>query len=154
MSIFSCSILHVIKVSNLELTQIFFDGLGLQNRYLLDAASGDTFMRKSKVDTIELIKVMTLNDHHNAAKPLKWGATSKGQLIDAKSLEMGMLVEMIEKVAKVKNLLLDRLNIWNDFERLTLITLQGTSLCTHCSRLDHIELNYHIMVVQWQGMFR
>ena len=33
-------------VSNHGLTQIFYDGLGPQDRYLLDAASGGTFMRQ------------------------------------------------------------------------------------------------------------
>ena len=33
-------------VSNHELAQIFYDGLGPQERYLLDAGSGGTFMSK------------------------------------------------------------------------------------------------------------
>ena len=42
-------------VSNHELTQIFYDGLGPQDRYLLDAASGGIFMSKYKDDAMELI---------------------------------------------------------------------------------------------------
>ena len=41
-------------VSNHELTQIFYDALGLQDRYLLDAASGGTIMSKYEDDTMEL----------------------------------------------------------------------------------------------------
>ena len=42
-------------VSNHELTQIFYEGLGPQDRYLLDAASGGIFMSKYKDDAMELI---------------------------------------------------------------------------------------------------
>ena len=42
--------MHVISphhgVSNHELMQIFYDGIGPQDRYLLDAASDGTFMSK------------------------------------------------------------------------------------------------------------
>ena len=44
------------RVSIHELTQIFYDGLGPQDRYLLDAASGGTFMSIYEDDTMELIK--------------------------------------------------------------------------------------------------
>ena len=74
-------------MSNHELTQIFYDGLGLQDRYLLDASSGGTFMRKYEDEAIELIKTMAENSHHNAVKPFERGAMPKGQLIDAKSVE-------------------------------------------------------------------
>ena len=37
-------------VPNHKLTQIFYDGLGPQDIYLLDAASGNTFMSKFKDD--------------------------------------------------------------------------------------------------------
>ena len=45
-------------VSNHELTQIFYDGLGPQDRYLLDAANGGTFMSKYEDDVMELIKTV------------------------------------------------------------------------------------------------
>ena len=35
-----------------ELTLIFYDGLDLQDRYLLDATSGSTFMRKFEDEMI------------------------------------------------------------------------------------------------------
>ena len=51
--------------------QIFYDGLGPQDRYLLDAASGGTFMSKYKDDAMELIETVTKNSHHNAVNHLE-----------------------------------------------------------------------------------
>ena len=82
-------------MSNHELTQIFYDGLGPQDRYLLDAASGSTFMSKYEDDAMELIETVAENSHHNAAKPFGRGAMPK--TIDAKSAETGMLLEKIDK---------------------------------------------------------
>ena len=48
---------------------------------------------------------MVDNNHHNVAKLFGRGAMPKS--IDAKSAEMGMLFERIEKMAEVLNLLLD-----------------------------------------------
>ena len=118
-------------VSNHELTQIFYDGLGPQDRYLLDAASGGTFMRKYEDDAMELIETVTENSHHNVAKPFGRGAMPKS--IDAKSTETGMLLERIDKMAEVQNLLLDRLNIRNSSEGLTLVSLEEASPCAYCS---------------------
>ena len=65
-------------VSNHELTQIFYDRLGLQDRYLLDAVSGGTFMSKYEDYALELIEMVVGNGHHNAAKPFRRGAMPKG----------------------------------------------------------------------------
>ena len=65
-------------MSNHELTQIFYDGLGPQDRYLLDVASGGTFMNKFEDEAMELIKTVAEHSHHNAAKPFGRGATPKG----------------------------------------------------------------------------
>ena len=53
-------------VSNHELTQIFYDGLGPQDRYLLNAASGGTFVSKYEDEAMELIKTVAEKSHHNA----------------------------------------------------------------------------------------
>ena len=95
-------------MSNHELTQIFYDGLGPQDRYLLDAASGGTIMSKFEEEAMELIETVTENSPHNTEKPFGRGAMPKGGLIDAKSIETSMLLEKIDKMAEVKNLLLDR----------------------------------------------
>ena len=141
-------------VSNHELTQIFYDGLGLQDRYLLDAESGGTFMSNYEDDAIELIKKVAKNSHHNTTKLFGRGAMPKGQMIDAKSVETGMLLERIDKMAEVQNLLLDRLNIRNGSEGLAPVSLQEASSCANCSRFDHNELDYPVMAIQGQGMFR
>ena len=109
-------------VSNHELTQIFYDGLGPQDRYLLDAASGGTFMSKYEDDAMDLIETVAENSHHNAAKPFGRGAMAKA--LDVKSAETGMLLERIDKMAEVQNLLLDRLNIHNGSEGLAPVSLQ------------------------------
>ena len=85
-------------VSNHELLQIFYDGLGPQDRYLLDAASGGTFMSKYEDDAMELIVTVAKNSHYNAAKPFGRCAMPKGQMIDAKSAETGMILERIDKI--------------------------------------------------------
>ena len=97
------------ELSNHELTQIFYDGLGPQDRYLLDAASGGTFMSKFEDEVMELIKMVAENSHHNVKKPFRRGATPKGGLINPKLVETGMLLEKIDKMAEVQNLLLEGL---------------------------------------------
>ncbi|CAA7400640.1 unnamed protein product [Spirodela intermedia] len=141
-------------VSNHELTQIFYDGLGPQDRYLLDAASGGTFMSKFEDEAMELIETVAENSHHNSAKPFRRGATPKGGLIDAKIVETGMLLEKIDKMAEVQNLLLDRFHIRNGSEGLAPVALQEASPCAHCSRLDHVEMDCPIMAIKGQGMYR
>ena len=56
---------------------------------------------------MELIETVAENSHHNAAKPFGRGTMPKGQMIDAKSVEIGMLLERIDKMAELQNLLLD-----------------------------------------------
>ena len=139
-------------MSNHELTQIFYDGLGSKDRYHLDAASSGTFMTKYEDDAMDLMETVAENSHHNAAKPFGRGAMSKA--LDAKSTKTVMLLERIDKMAKVQNLLLDRLNIRNGSEGLTPVLLQEASPCATCSRFDHVELDFPVMAIQGQGMYR
>ena len=139
-------------VSNHELTQLFYDRLGPQDRYLLDAASGGTFMSKYEDDAMELIEMVAENSHHNAAKPFGRGEMPKA--IDAKSAETGMLLERIHKMAEVQNLLLDRLNIRNGSEGLAPVSLQEASSCATCSRFDHVKLDCPVMSIQGENMYR
>ena len=111
-------------------------------------------MSKYEDDAMELIKTVAENSYHSAAKPFGRGVTPKGQMIDAKSMETGMFLKRIYKMAEVQDLLLDRLNICNGSEGLTPISLQEASLCGSCSRFDHIELDCPVMAIQGQGMFR
>ena len=87
-------------MSNHELTQIFYDRLGSQDRYLLHAVSNDTFMRKLEDDVMELIETMLENIHHNVAKPFERGVMRKRQLIDTKLIETRMPLERIKKTVK------------------------------------------------------
>ena len=64
-------------MSNHELTQIFYDSLGPQDRYLLDASSDDTFMRKYEDEAMELIETVAENSHHNVTKPYGRGVMPK-----------------------------------------------------------------------------
>ena len=111
-------------------------------------------MSKFEDEAMDLIETVAENSHHNAAKPFGRGATPKGGLIDAKSVEMGMLLEKIDKKAEVQNLLLDRFHIHNRSEGLAPVALQEASPCAHCSRLDHVEMDCPIMEIQGQGMYR
>ena len=81
-----------------------YDGLGPQDKYLLDVAAGSTFMTKNEDEAMELIKIVAENIHHDAAKPFRRVVMPKGQMIDAKSAETGMLLERIDKMVKVQNL--------------------------------------------------
>ena len=69
-------------MSNHELTQIFYDRFGPQVRYLLDAASGGTFMSKYEDDAMEVVETLAENSHHNATKLFGRGAMPK--MINAK----------------------------------------------------------------------
>ena len=111
-------------------------------------------MRKYKDNAMELIETEAENSHHNVAKPFGRGVMPKGQMINTKSAETGMLLERIDKMAEVKNSLLDLLNICNGSEGLTPVSLHEASLCPNCSRFDHIELDCPVMAIQGQGMFR
>ena len=103
---------------------------------------------------MELIENVAENSHHNVEKLFERGATPKGGLIDAKSVETGMLLEKINKMAEVQNLLLDQFHMRNRFEGLAPVTLQEASPCAHCSRLDHVEMDCLIMAIQGQVIYR
>ena len=81
-------------------------------------------MSKFEDEAMELIETMAENSHHNSTKPLGRRATTKGGLINAKSVETGMLLEKIDKMAEVQNLLLDRFHIRNGSEGLAPVALQ------------------------------
>ena len=51
------------EVSNYELTQIYYDGLASQDRYVFDAARDNTFMSKVEDDVMELMETMAENSH-------------------------------------------------------------------------------------------
>ena len=65
-----------------------------------------------------------------------------------------MILERIDKMSKIQNLLVDRLNIHYGSEGLARVSLQEASPCANCSRFDHIELDCPVMAIQGQGMYR
>ena len=119
------------------------------DRYLLDAASGGTFMTKYEDDAMEPIKRVAENSHHNTAKPFGRGAMTK--TIDAKFAKTGMLLERIDKMTEFQNLLLDRLNIRNGSKGPAPVSLQEALPCANCSRFDHMELDCPVMAIQGQN---
>ena len=95
-----------------EITQIFYDGLGAPDKYLLNAASGGTFMRKYENESLELIELVVENSHHHVAKSFGGrSAPAKGGMLDAKAAETCMLLDKIEKLTKSQNLIMDSLKI-------------------------------------------
>ena len=95
-----------------EITQIFYDGLGALDRYLLDAVSGGTFMSKYEDEALELIELVTKNNSHHAAKSFGGrSAPAKGGMLDTKVVETCMLLDKIEKLTEAHNLIMDSLKI-------------------------------------------
>ena len=129
-------------VSNHELTQIFYDGLGPQDRYLLDAASGGTFMSKYEDEAMELIETVAENSHHNAPKPFGRGAMPKGQMIDAKSAETRMLLERIDKMAE------SRIYYLTDS---TSATALKDSPSSHSKKLRHVPITLDLTTSNWNA---
>ena len=62
--------------------------------------------------------------------------------------------DLVSSMAEVQNLLLDRFHIRNGSEGLAPVALQEVSPHTHCSRLDHVEMDCPIIAIQEQGMYR
>ena len=116
-------------VSNREITQIFYDGLGPQDRFLLDAASCGTFMSKYEDDAMDFIETVAENSHHNAAKPFGRGAMPKA--LDTKSAETRMLLERIDKWQK------SRTYYWTDS---TSAMVPKDSPPSHSKRHHHAQL--------------
>ena len=135
-----------------EITQIFYDGLGALDKYLLDAASGGTFMRKYEDEALELIDFVAENSHHHAAKSFGGrSAPAKGGMLDATVVETGMLLDKIEKLTEAQNLIMDSLKIQPGFDGLAPVSHGDVSPCSHCSSFEHIELDCPVMPIQ--GLF-
>ena len=142
-------------ISKHEITQNFYDGLGAPDRYLLDVASGGTFMRKYEDEALELIELMAENNHHHAAKSFKGqSAPAKGRMLDAKAVETSMLLDKIEKLTEAQNLIMDSLKIRPGSDGLTLVSHVDVSPCLHCSSFEHVELDCPVMAIQGPFPFR
>ena len=101
-----------MPVSQHEITQIFYDGLGGQDRYFLGVTSGDTFMSKYDDKALELIELVTENSHHHTVESFgRQSVPSKGGILDAKAVKTGMFLDKIEKLTEAQNLIMDSLKI-------------------------------------------
>ena len=130
-----------------EINQIFYDGLGVPDRYLLDAASGGTLMSKYEDEALELIKLVAENSHHHAAKSFGgWSAPAKGGMLDAKAVETSMFLDKIEKLTEAQNLIMDSLKIRPGSNGLALVSHSDVSPCSHCSSFEHVELDCPVMI--------
>ena len=138
-----------------EITQIFYDGLGAPDRYLLDATSGGTFMSKYEDEALELIELVAENIHHHAAKSFGgWSTLVKGGVLDVKAAKTGMLLDKIEKLTEAQNLIMDLLKIRPGSDGLAPVSHVDVSLCLHCSSFEHVELDCPVMAIQGQFPFR
>ena len=126
-----------------EITQIFSYELGVPDRYLLDAASGGTFMSKYEDEALELIELVVENSHHHAA--ISFGgrrAPSKGGMLDVKVVETSMLLDKIEKLTEAQNLIMDSLKIRSGSDGLGPVAHNNVSPCSHCSSSEHVKLEF------------
>ena len=138
-----------------EITQIFYDCLGAPDRYLLDGASGGTFMSKYEDEALELIELVAENSHHHAAK--SFGGRSspvKAGMLDAKAAKTGMLLDKIEKLTEAQNLIMDSLKVRPGSDGLAPISHIDVSPCSHCSCFEHVELDCPGMAIQGHFPFR
>ena len=138
-----------------EITQIFYDGLGAPDRYLLDAARGGTFMSKYEDEALKFIKLVAKNSHHHAAKSFGGrSAPAKGGMLDAKAAETGMLLDKIEKLTEAQNLIMDSLKIQPSSDGPAPVSHVDVSPCSHCSSFEHVELDCPVMAIQGRFPFR
>ena len=137
-----------------KITQIFYDGLGAPDRYLLDVASGGTFMSKYEDEALELIELVVENSHHHAAKSFGGRSTpAKGGMLDAKAAKTCMLLDKIEKLTEAHNLIMDSLKIRPGSDGFTLVSHIDVSPCSHCSSFEHVELDCPVMAIQGPFLF-
>ena len=138
-----------------EITQTFYDGLGAPDRYLLDAASGGTFMSKYEDEALKLIELVAENSHHHAAKSFGGrSAPAKEGMLDVKAAETGMLLDKIEKLTEAENLIMDSLKVRLGSDGLAPVSHVDVLPCSHCSSFEHLELDCPVMAIQAQFPFR
>ena len=75
-------------------------------------------------------------------------------MLDAKVVEIGMLLDKIEKLSEAQNLIMDSLKIRSGFDGLALVSHVDVSPCSHCSSFEHVELDCPVMAIQSSFLFR
>ena len=122
---------------------------------MLDAASGGTFLSKYDDEALELIELVAENSHHHAAKSFEGrSAPAKGGMLHAKAVEIGMILDKIEKLTEAQNLIMDSLKIWLGSNGLALVSHSDVSSCSHCSSFEHVELDCPVMAIRGPFTFR
>ena len=112
-------------------------------------------MSKFEDEALELIKLVAKNSHHHAAKSFGgWSAPAKGGMLDAKVVEIGMLLDKIKKLTEEQNLIMDFLKIRPDSDGLAPVSHIDVSSYSHCSNVEHVELNCPMMAIQGPSPFR
>ena len=140
---------------NMRFLRFFYDGLGTHDRYLLNAASGGTFMSQYEDEALELIELVAENSHHHAAKSFRERSTpAKGGMLDVKAAESSMLLDKIEKLTEAQNLIMDSLKIRPGFDGLEPVSHVDVSPCSDCSSFEHVELDCPVMEIQGPFLFR
>ena len=101
----------------------------------------------------KLIETLVENSHHNAAKPFGKGALPKGQLINAKSAQMGMLLERIQNGGSLEST--NGPTQHPQRFRRTRPCLTSRSIAMHqLLKIQPSQSRLPIMAIQGQGMFR
>ena len=138
-----------------DITLIFYDGLGAPDRYLLDVASGGTFMSKYEDEALELIKLVAENSHNHMAKSFtERSAPVKGGMLDVKAVETSMLLDKIEKLTEAQNLIMDSLKIRTGSDGLAPVAHSDVFPCSHCLSFEHVEFDCPMMAIQGPFPFR
>ena len=75
-------------------------------------------------------------------------------MLDAKAVETGMLLDKIEKLTVAQNLIMDSLKIRPGSDGLALVSYSYVSLHSHCSNVEHVELDCPVMAIQGPVPFR
>ena len=80
------------------------------------------------------------------AKPFRGqSALVKGGMLDAKAVEIGMLLDKIKKLAEAQNLIMDSLKIRPGSDGPAPVSYSDVFPCSHCSSFEHFKLDYPVM---------
>ena len=85
-------------------------------------------MNKYEDEALELIELVAENSHHHAAKSFRGqSAPVKGGMLDVKTVEIGMLLDKIDKLTEAHHLIMNSLLIRPGSDGLTLVAHSDVS---------------------------
>ena len=79
---------------------------------------------------------------------------AKGGMLDAKAVEIGMLLDKIGKLTVAQNLIIDSLKIRPGSDGLAPVSHSDVSPHSRCSNIEHVELDCPVMAIQGPVPFR